>query len=371
MKSVFLLFALIGFLRQGFAQDEPPIVERIEAIEEDHNFSKHKGRVQAVASGELLYWKANVDGVAYDTTSIVMPAIGGFGNLSSNVKTRTPHFGYDPGFRLGLGVQSVYDLFDVCLVWTRFYTEGHDRAHGTLVPALVLPGDKIVSLGIGLIHPLTSVPNFASAKCHIKENLLDLQLARGIKVSHHFFMRPYFGLRGVWSSVHWNIELTRPFLMPAIFDQDAARLKVKNNFDAAGGLIGFEIDWRLPFGLGISARTAGALVYGLMEEKTKELYRFVAPLMMSASKQKFHAHNSFHTVKGLWELFAGVYWESPRLKKKRGEKRKELPYVRLFAGYEFQQWPFFGQKTNTQSDRQRERFSLGFEGFTGGIRIVF
>jgi hypothetical protein len=349
---IFLLALL--FVQKGFAHYDITIEERIELIEERRGYFHKKKSYQGVVQGDLLYWKANVDGVAYETTSIAAPGGG-----STNIKTRTPHFPYDPGLRLALGFQAPHGFFDLNLVWTRFYTKGDDHAHAS--------ADKSISPGIGLIQPLISTPNHASAECSIKENILDLQFARGIKISRHCLMRPYFGFRALWSDVHWDISLKRKFLVPEPFDQDSTRFRVKNDFTGAGGLMGLELDWNMPYGLGLRASVTGALVYGLTEEKTHQFYTLLPSSSATSLEQNFHARNSFHSVKGQLGFFAGLFWESHAIKK----KKKERLQVRLFAGYELQQWPYIGQKTNIQVSRQRERFSLGFEGFTGGAKIFF
>ena len=104
-------------------------------------------------------------------------------------------------------------------------------------------------MGTGLIEELVSVPNRAISRCHIKGNILELQLARGIDISYHFFVRPYFGIRAVWSDVDWKIRFERDFLLPEGIDQDATRLKIKNDFHAMGGLIGLQMEWKAPMGL--------------------------------------------------------------------------------------------------------------------------
>ncbi len=367
LRSIFL--GILFLSSQGFSK-ENSVEERIEFIEEQHDIAKRKGQFQAIAEGNLLYWKANTDGTAYETTTVaVLPKVG-VGTVPTNFKTRTPHFSYDPGFRLSFGFQSAYDVFDICLVWTRFYTKGKDKAHAELIPAIINPGQKTLSLGIGLIEPLTSIPNSASAECDIKENILDVQLGRGIDISHYFFLRPYFGVRGLWSDVHWDISINRTFLLPGVFDQNSTRMTVKNDFHAAGGLVGLNLDWKLPYGLGVCARGAAALVYGRTDEKTKQRFFYLGAFSTDTIKQDFHAHNSFHSVKGQMEIFSGIFWDS-RMSKTNENKKKQPAYLRLFVGYEFQWWPWNAQKTIEQSRRERERFSLGFQGFTGGARAVF
>ena len=374
---IFLIPVTLFSMLKVAAYEEKAVTDRIELLEEQRGYQFKKRKFQGVAEGELLYWKASVDGAAYATTAVVKEAGGAAFDLEASRKTRTPHFDYDPGFRLGLGLQSPYDLFDLDLVWTRFYTEGHDSAHGTFISFNPAPGDKVIVDSIGLIMPLLSTPDSASAKCKIKTNVVDIQLARGIEVSRHFFMRPFFGVRAVDLSMNWRISMERDFQFPSLIDQSETTLKVKNDFRAAGGLIGVDLDWRFAKQFGIQTRGAGALVYGLSQEKTRQEYRFLAAGSSESSDQMFKAKNGFYTLKGLWELFAGVFWEAKFFQDKpdhslgASKKYRREIVLRIVAGYEFQQWPLIGQKTNFQLSRERERFGLGLQGFTGGAKLVF
>jgi hypothetical protein len=370
---IFLLTA--SFLQQGFALDETNfqqkvaldktgVEERIELLEEKRGlFSKHR-KLQSVIIGEFLYWKADVDGVAYATTSRVVDVNGG-GTANSDVKTRTPHFSYDPGFRLAFEVQAPFDLFDFGLVWTRIFSEGNDHARSASV-------DRVITDEIGLIQPLISNPSNGSADCHIRGDILDLQFARGIEISKHFFLRPYFGARAIWSQVHWDISMKRHFVVPFGVNQDSTVMKVKNDFRAVGGLVGLELDWELAMGFGISSKGRGALVYGPSEEKTRQDYVFLPAGSDTVQESHFQAKNSTHSVKGLLGFFLGVFWEK-QYKKTKHEHivLHKTAQVRVQAGYEFQQWPYTAQKTNTQSSRERDRFSVGFQGFTGGLDFAF
>ena len=336
-------------------------------MEKNKGYTADKKHYQGIVDGEFLYWKADIDGVAYATSATDAHAQGAIGDVLTKYKTLTPHFSYDPGFRLSLGLQTPHDIFDLCLVWTRFYTEGKNKSRGTLVPVISIPDDILIFGNIGLIKNLISIPNTAAAECRIKGNLLDLQLGKKINFSKRHSLRPYFGLRGVWCDVDWDISINRDFLLPGLFfDQDSTELFVRNGFRAVGGLFGMEFDLTTPSGFGVCARGAGALVYGLTEEKTKQDYYFVPALSSSIFDQSFKAGNSFHSLKGLWELFFGLFWET-QLSRKPDNQSK----IRLFAGWEFQQWPLIAQKTNTQNTRQRERFTLGFQGLTCGAKLAF
>lgn len=352
------------FLGEVFA-DLSPIEERLSILEEKRGLIEHKRKYQWFAAGEFLYWKADIDGVAYAITTVFESGNGLIGLINDKYKTRTPHFSYDPGFRVALGFRSPYDLFDFDLVWLRFYTHGKDHAKGTLIRALPAQGDKQIFDAIGLISgPLVSIPNEGSVHCGVKENLLDFQLGRGVRFSKHFFIRPFFGLRGAWNDLSWKIHIERDFFIPLFFAQDETELKVRNSFHGIGGLIGLDIDWRCMHGIGLVARTKGALVYGKTEEKTRQNYVYLPAEATTPLTQQFRAHNGSHAVKGMIELFTGIFWETIL-------SEKHQVNLRLILGYEFQWWPYLGQKTNVQALRERERFSLGFQGFNIGGGIVF
>ncbi len=347
-------FFFLIFLSTRCFADIHSVAERIEKLEEERGYyPKSQKAYHGIFGAELLYWKADVDGVAFATISKLVKS------QSTNIRTLSPHFAYDPGFRLFVGVQSPFDLLDVVFVWTRFTTEGHDSTHG-----------KVIFDDIGLIKELDTTPTRAKVKCRLYGNLLDMQFGRGIDLSKHFFFRPYFGLRGVWIGADWRISAARP-LFPEPFAQDSTKLKVNNDFDGIGGNFGAVADWKMPMGFGITARGAGALVYGLTKESTRQEYLFLLASSSIPEKAEYKAWNSSHSVKALWELFAGIYWETRILKPKKYRSKVKHFHLRLFAGYELQQWPYIAQKTNIQPLRERERYSLSFEGFTGGVRVIY
>ncbi len=376
-KQFVFLFSALCWALPGFCDEEEFIDERIRFLEKKQGYGFSKGRDQGLLEADLIYWKADVDGVGYATKSLVEQANGSSGNVDTHIRVQTPQFSYDPGFRLGLGFQAPFDLYDVFVVWTRFSTLGKDKAEGTLVFPDPVSGNTVIVDQIGLIKDLASVPNEASAKCGIKNNVLDVQLARGIAMSRSFFLRPYFGVRGVWSAIDWRIRVGRQLIALEPFNQDSTQLKVKNDFQAVGGLVGLEMDWSAPLGFGVTIRGAGALVWGRSEEMTRQKYLVLPSESSTVLSQDFKADNAFYCVKGILELFAGAFWETNFSKSDKKDvpifpkKLKQYTTLRVFAGFEFQQWPYIGQKTNTQINRQRDRFTLGFQGFTGGLKLVF
>ncbi len=358
-----ILCLLILFLFQVHAEEEKSLSDRLKLLEQQRGYHFKKRRFHAVADAELLYWKATVEGAAYAVTAKGSPS------FKTSIQEHSPDFSYNAGFRLGVGIESPFDLFDVIVIWTRFYTQGKGKTHAS--------GNQFILSDMNLIKPLISSPQTASCDCFIQANLIDLQLARGIKASNYFFMRPYFGIRSIWLDVDWNMKMDRSFSMSGLLDQDATKLKIQNDFVAGGGLLGLDLEWRFGKYFGISGRLAGALVYGLSQENTQQKYLFMPAGTQTMSKQRYQAQNSAHTMKGLWEMFAGAFWEKNFLNKKPSsfqvlpEKQIRNLSLRIFAGYEFQQWYLIAQKTIHSLSQQSERYSLGFEGFTGGATLVF
>jgi hypothetical protein len=283
---------------------------------------------------DFLYWKASLDGVAWATTAVVVPNPAG-GTTFDRFKTRTAHFDYSPGFRVGAGVDLPYDQWDIEALWLRSYSTGRDVAHGE---------DRQILGDDGLLVPLASGPSRARAECTVHLDFVDLDLGRRFLFSNYFSVRTFAGVRGAWLKVDWDISFKAP--------SGPTDLDIDNHFDAVGFVGGFESKWNIYKGLGLFSYAAASLLYGESTEGTKQ--EFLG--------QTFKAHNSIHTVKGLFDIAIGLTWKTAFF------KCKSLVF---HAGYNFFYWPGVTQKTVVQSSRTRERADLSFQGLIAGGSLKF
>ncbi len=347
-----------SFLFANVQNDKASVEDKIHRLEQDSGIDTQPERTTVFFYGEFLYWKAALDGVAYATTAVQTVAPG-VGLVNDKFKSRTAHFEYDPGFQIGVGVGLPFDHWDVCVNWLRFHTKGSDTAHGALVGA---PGNRVILDTVGMIVNLDSFPAEARAVCKIDLDVVDGVLARAFLWSRYFWFRPFAGIRGAWLKVDWDIDFTRPITLPSTVEQRFSSLDTDNHFNAVGFVGGFDSKWTLTHGFGLFSHASAALIYGRSSEKTKQEFTTIPALSLQELEQTLTAHNSTHTVKGVFDISVGLKWETDITKKS---------HFLMWAGYEFFYWPNATQKTISQRSRTRDRSDLSFEGLILGARCEF
>lgn len=362
MKWTFLIATFCVSQMNPLFSKEPKKIssfeEKLKRLEEDSGIDIRKEKTTIQFSGEFIYWKTSLDGVAYATTAKLVEDPSG-DLILNKFKTRTVHFDYDPAFRVGLGIGLPHDYWDISLSWLRSFTKGRDTAHGEQT---LDPGNRLILDSIGLIEGLDTPPSKAKAQCDVHLDLVDAVLGRTFLWSRFFTFRPYAGLRGAWVRLDWDISFTRPISIPSPLDQSYTKVDVENDFTGCGFVGGFDSKWNIYKGFGLYSRASAALIYGNSLEETKQKFVRIPPNQNSVFKQTLTARNSAHAVKGVFDIALGIKWEADFYK---------TNHIFLWAGYDFFYWPNVTQKTINQETRSRDRADLSFEGFVTGARIEF
>ena len=363
MKWIFLA-AVLGVCQMTLLFSEEPkrlttFEEKLKRLEEDSGIEVRKEKTTFYFSGEFIYWKTSLDGVAYATTAKLVDDPSGVGLILNKFKTRSVHFDYDPAFQIALGIGLPHDYWDISLRWLRSFTTGRDTAHGALT---IAPGNRLILDSIGLIEALPTPPNKAQARCDVHLNLADAVIGRTFLWSRYFTFRPYAGVRGAWVKLDWDISFKMPFSIPSPVVQSSTKLDVDNDFIGCGFIGGFESKWNVYKGFGLFSHASAALIYGSSSEKTKQKFRVVPADGTTVLSQNLKATNTTHTVKGVFDIALGIKWEADYYKDY---------HIFLWAGYDFFYWPNVTQKTINQATRSRDRADLSYEGFVAGARMDF
>jgi len=357
-SPLFAIFENLTPFEYEIHQGAASIEEQLQKLELELGIKRPVPRTSWNLFGDFLYWKASLDGVAYATTAVeVVNADGSLGQ--DRFKTRTVHFSYDPGFCIGIGVGLPYDNWDIGLRWLRFYTTGHDKAHGAASDAA---GGRVILDSVGMLEALVSNPTKATAKCDIHLNVVDLYLGRRFLWSHYFEFRPYAALRGAWIDLDWDIAFRAPITIPSPVNQSYAFLDVDNDFNAIGFIGGFDSKWTFYKGLGLFCYASAGLVYGESSEKTKEKFFLVPASTTTLIEQTLRARNATHAIKSVFDFTLGLKWEI---------LFKGHYQFGIHAGYELLYWPNVTQKTVVQNMRIRDRSDLSFQGLILGAGFDF
>lgn len=149
-------------------------------------------------TADFIFWKAAQDGLNYATSGIVNN-VGTL--LTKRGDVHSPDFGFDPGFKVGLGVNLPYDGWDVYAQYTWLHSNSNgDRVQnsdGNIQQNVLLGSldDQISSLGT-----ITS----ARSSWDLHFNVIDIELGRSYYLSRNLVLRPFAGLKWTWQDQDWR-----------------------------------------------------------------------------------------------------------------------------------------------------------------------
>ncbi len=308
------------------------------------------------ATGEFLWWQVREDGLDYAVSSNALPPPSGTGMIDGDVK-RMP-FGYDPGFRIGLGSIFGGNLWDLSLNWTRFHTQ-ESVFHRAPVNGFLLP-TKFVSFEDTSVFQGAS---HASARWRIKYDTISLELGRAFAPIRYLALRPHMGLTSGWIKQRASFE----------YDQIASpgvtlEVRDKNKF-AGVGLRG-GVNLRCPLGKGwsIFGDFAASLLWGRfhVHQKENQILSSGVPL------ERLNLRDKEHDVVSAIQAIGGVRWDRYFW--------KETTHLGLSLGYEFNEW-FRQNRLMAFTEPNSNPFTLGnivrnpgdlqFQGLTAGARFDF
>jgi len=205
--------------------------------------------------GEFTYWNAFDDGMTVAFTAETQP------NSTYLLRPITIDSEWQPGFRVGIGYNAVYDDWWTDLNYTYFRSRNHIHRNlsniGAFFVELVQPelynGDTINTNSFGL-HWKLGV------------DLLDLELGRTFFVSNYLSLSPFVSARGAW--IRRNIKadsngIAHIEVQQGTIDQSWTNdMKMKQTTWAVGPRIGVNTRWLFGrSGFAFFMNTDGALMY--------------------------------------------------------------------------------------------------------------
>ena len=311
--------------------------------------------VDLFAYGDLLYWKANENGIP-----LAIVNKDSSSNLA-HAKVRNLRGQWDFAFRVGLGYDIPHDGWDLSLSWLRYNSHGHHtRIHSNssrfIFPYFAPSADPIAD------HNTCAK---AEGRWRILLNQLDLDLGREFFVSKWLTFRPHAGLRTDWIYQKVRAEYeTFAFFLPLDSEVD---ITYKDRWWGLGIEAGFDTQWGLGQGWSIFANLAAAILYGehriKMKDKDDPAFVFITPTgtFVRLKDKPWIAHP-------ILDLQLGIRWD------------KMLANDHLHLGIQLgwenhvyfsqNQFPIFGDDFNLGKFFANQG-DLSLEGWTLGLRLDF
>lgn len=275
---------------------------------------------------DFLYWYANEDNLSpCMTVRGVGGAVPGSG-LAQTVLAAVVanHLGtkWDPGFRAGLGYNTLHDGWDIDANYTWYQNSKHKGFSVPVFGSTAFPNnpaagqlalldpwinpDLIASIG-----PLFVYPEFDSVKSswHLKFNQADLDLGRKFRLSEYMAMRIYAGVRGGWFTTRFNNAASSNAVFATTFTHNSFSDKFKTKVWGVGILTGIHPEWHFCKNFILFTNLDGALLWGKNKIQKKEDYTSLDST--GARTINFHnsSLNSFFKMQAILDLVIGLRWE--------------------------------------------------------------
>lgn len=307
-----------------------------------------KGDCRLWIEGDLLYWQASQDDMAYAIKSHSTTSV-------THGHVEEPDFHWDWGFRLGLGYRLPYDKWDLFLNYTYVHASADgstSRKNGAIYPEWEAP------FGVTLSPGETLFATRAHAKWDANINIGDIELGRNCIIGKWLSIRPFVGVRTLFIDQDYHIDYKGGTAVP-VGDED--KVSIDNDFWGVGLRMGFDSLWGLGGGWSIYGNGAASLLSGHFDLHQHERLK-------EADVNKVRISDDVNNVVVAAELALGIQWDYLF--------SKDRYHFGVKFGWEFN--VFFDQNKMIRfvSDTSpgsiaRNNGDLTFQGLTLGLRFDF
>lgn len=311
--------------------------------------------IDAFITGDFIYWTARVDGLGYITTGVSDGTVS-----SGKGSTKQPNFGWEPGFKAGIGLNLPHDGWDVYAEYTWLHSSATDnhRSSGNGMS----PNWNIANISSFLETPETITS--ARTNWKLQFSSIDISVGRNYFISQFLTLRPFIGFKGSWIDMDYHVRYT-----VSNTDTDSIlRMKNDQDFWGLGTRPGLNTAFHLAPAWSIYGNFALSALWCQFEIKRRDTRNDSRnsggannpPLNTEVTQ--FNSENDFHTLKGVLEFGIGL----------RGEWwfANDRYHFLIQGGWEEQVWINFNNLTKI-SFVEADKGDLGLQGFTLKLRFDF
>jgi hypothetical protein len=300
-------------------------------------------------SADFIYWKAYQNGLEYANSAVAADPTTPPATLAQG-SYATPKGEFQPGFKVGLGLEFEHDGWDLFAQYT--WLAPTSKTTSTVAPTAPNGLYAVVgslaagnALGVGPAS-LSS----ASAKFTMHYNVVDLEVGRNFFLSRYMTLRPHFGLKADWITQRMNVS--QDFLgveFSGLYNSEQSNHKLKTW--GLGIRCGLDPVWHFSRSWGMYGEFAFSALYSRFKNKgTDTLYTGAAQTGTTA--QYANGRQSYHGVTPVLELGLGLSY--------MGWFYDEAYMLEVKAGWEEQVWFLNNQLVNGSTSGNGNMSTQGF-----------
>jgi hypothetical protein len=305
-------------------------------------------------TADFIYWNVRQDGLAYANTG----TIKGFLLLTDqNIATKGhvfhPDFKWEPGFKVGLGMNLSHDGWDLYAQYTWLRSKPNRTSKASVVNDV---NNLKANWQVYGLDPLVDDLIYADTKWRLRFNVIDLELGRNFYASKFLTMRPHIGLKGSWQD---DDLVNRYRFIP----MDLSQVRMRNNIDywGIGVRTGSNNAWYFMRNFCLFGDFALSALWSRFEIRRKDFN--TRDFVNEPENEILHLHteNTVRSLKAVLELTIGlrydVWWSDDDY------------HFGLQAGWEEQLW--FSHNQHYKVLEEGAHGDLTLQGLTVKARLDF
>jgi len=164
-------------------------------------------------TADFIYWKVDQAGLGYANSAYKPAASTTYSQVVNGAKQHSTGSKYDPGFKVGLGLQFEHDGWDLYAQYT-WLSNGKARDSKSNTDS-----NEFLHAESGYIATFAPISSstplsHASGTYQTNFNVVDLEMGRNFFVSRYMTLRPHFGLKGSFIHSRFNQSFTYANALP-------------------------------------------------------------------------------------------------------------------------------------------------------------
>jgi hypothetical protein len=251
-------------------------------------------------TAEALYWRAFEDGLDYGIEAARALNVNS-NRIRGNTSVKDLEFGFDWGFRAGLGFVLPHDGWDLYFNYTYFFADSHaksDKANDTsnaLYPRWTDP----------LTQSFGQNVNTIDADWTLHFNQIDGTIGRKFATSRWLALKPFAGVRGIWVHEKYKLEQMGGNFSPnSITNYGKDTVDMKNKSWGVGPVVGLASQWNFAKEWSFSANAGLAILYSHVNLRQEEV-------VLNANTLINHVKDSFHRGQTVGDVAFALRWDHP------------------------------------------------------------
>lgn len=251
--------------------------------------------VDLFITADFIYWKARQDGLGY--------VANGYSSTTANASSGSVQqvgFEFDPGFKVGLGLNLCHDGWDVYAQYTWLHSNPgksskSDPTGTTLFPMWNI-ANEYPTHDDGIIN--------ATGNWDLQFNVIDLELGRNYFISQYLTLRPHFGFKGTWQDNDYSVV----YITVDGPNIDTNKMNNDQDYWGFGIRTGLQTAWHFNTNWSIFGDFAISALWGKFDTTRKDVTSNDSN--PATIQTVFNVENNFYTLKEVLELALGLRWET-------------------------------------------------------------